>query len=75
MLNIVLVIEKLQGTLKKKAFHKIRSGFESHLIGSAQVCPILVQHAVAPFGLLPLLPGLDCGVAPHVGAAVGAGDV
>ena len=74
MLNIVLVIEKLQGTLKKKGFSQ-NSGFESHLIGSAQVCPILVQHAVAPFGLVPLLPGLDCGVAPHVGAAVGAGDV
>ena len=50
-------------------------GPESHLIGPAQICPVLVQDAVGPLGLLPLLPGLDCGVAPHVGPAVCAGDV
>ena len=46
-----------------------------YLIGPAQVRPVLVQLAVSLFGLLPLLPGLNCGVAPHVGSAVGAGDV
>ena len=45
------------------------------LIGGAQLRPVPVHGAVGPLGLLPLLPGLDRGVAPHVGPAVCAGDV
>ena len=53
----------------------VKIGCKSHLIGAAQVGSVLVQDTVGPLGLLPVLPGLDAGVAPHVGAAVRAGDV
>ena len=53
----------------------VKIGCQSHLIGAAQVGSVLVQDTVGPLGLLPVLPGLDAGVAPHVGAAVRAGDV
>ena len=60
---------------KEKCQRQAEISGESHLICPAQVRPVLVQDAVSPLGLLPLLSGFDCGVAPHVGPAVSAGDV